>query len=198
MPGRLLLKRRNCHQLASRYFDGARYGYLVLKRLVLNYQTLKANTLVLDDNLGWSKGMNVESSTNSTGYSFNSHKKGYDYASVMAALLNGQDLNCHIIVPEKSVVLDNSMKWSHLNIGSIVNRCGKSHDSDGDERIGFDSDSLKKFVVLGLFLMMIFNNPKANEWEEIERTTFNYWKYDDHSRRRWTDFLRSSQENIYD
>jgi hypothetical protein len=167
MSGRLLLKRKDCHQLASRFSDGARYGYLVLKRLQLNYQTLKANTLVLDDNLGWSKGMNVESSTNSTGYYYNSQKKGYDYASVMAALLNDQDLNCHINVPEKSVVLDNGLiLMAFFNIRSIVIRRGKSHDNAGDERIGFCFDSLKNryCIVLGLCLMyMVFNNPKANE-----------------------------------
>jgi hypothetical protein len=179
MPGRLLLKRRNCRQSASRFSDGARYGYESIKRLVLNYQTLKANTLVPDDDLGWSEGMNVGSSTYSTGYGHIPQEKGYGYASVMAALLNDQDLNCYTLVLEKSVVLDNDMNWPYIHMGSIVKKRGTSHDNDGDERIGFGSDTLKSFIVVGLCLLMLFNGPKANEWEEIERTAFYYWKYDD-------------------
>jgi hypothetical protein len=104
-----------------------------------------------------------------------SQGKGYGYESVMAALLNDQDLDAFILVPQKSVVPGNDFRWPQkifcISIGPIVNSCRyrKSHDNNGDERFRFSFYENKDLIIVGLYLaLMIFTGPKANEREELE------------------------------
>lgn len=103
-----------------------------------------------------------------------SASQGKGYESVMAALLNDQNLDAFVLVPQKSSVPDNNFRWPQkifcISIGPIVNSCRyrKNHDSNGDERFRF-SFYKNEYLIIGLSLaLMIFTGPKANEREELE------------------------------